>query len=153
VADVHRLLRLGGWFVFSTVLDDGSRYFTAAAARALAEHCFQVEQVEFGYDGWYSRWEALWLALERRLGRGARALSDDEEWAEWQREHRSAARRVKWVRNLALLRGAALAVSRAGRGMVRWLLGWRWPVRWLGGLARQLRRAEAYVVVVARKDS
>jgi SAM-dependent methyltransferase len=152
-AVLRQVLKPGGLLLFSTVLDDGTRYFTPASAQALlASACLAVQTVDFGHDAWYTRLETPWLTVERRLGRGLRVLEDEAEFAAW-RAGRSggAARLLSAVRRSPHLRGLTARGLRVGRALLCWVLGWRWPVMLLAFICQQGGWGRSEVVILARR--
>ena len=62
--NIHIHLKPGGWFLFSSPIDDGSRYFSIDQARQLFRQIgFRIHEIHYNYARLYTRFERPFLKI------------------------------------------------------------------------------------------
>jgi hypothetical protein len=64
VKNIFHRLKPGGWFLFSSPIDDGTRYFSNNQSEKLIEHAgFRIERIKYNYAKSYTKIETPLLKL------------------------------------------------------------------------------------------
>jgi len=139
-----------GWFAFSTVLDDGSTYFTENEAVTLLEQAgLSIEKKFYNHASLYTHAEHPFLAMARMpafLDRISAAKSAEQEGPALSRKWRFISANLKIPGWGWLLKGNILLAAR----LSMMVLSWMWPVRMLQSAGRILKN-RSHLLLLARK--
>ena len=158
VANITNVLRPGGWFLFSGVLDDGSIYFAPGEAQDTIGQHLNIVAEAYVYNALYTSLELPLLGRYRRLRsrrsgldmRIGRLLHGDGSSAPVSLKRRIM-RTLFQVHVVQVLAKESISFREA---FLYWFLGLTWPVRLFGFISRWFlrERGRSHVLILARKD-
>jgi SAM-dependent methyltransferase len=157
--NVKDALRTGGWFLFSSVLDDGSQYFAPGEAQDLIGRHMSIVDEAYVYNTLYTSLELPLLTCCRRLrrlrsewdSRVEELLNGDGSSARISQKRYIARALIQIHLAQVLAKGCVLFAENLLYGFLKLV----WPVRLAGLLSYSFlrERGRSHVLILARKQN
>ena len=160
--NIKRVLKPGGYFLFSGVLDGGIRYFAEDEIIDLISKYFDVERIEYNYARIYTAIESKFLFLLNSCDLIERVLSmpdkDFLKWCEARKDKRKAGKVKKWWKIINRI-PFARKIVKAGvwfvNAIVRAMLSWKFPVSISYNLTKLIfgENGKTQIIILARNNN
>ena len=158
--NIRRVLKPGGYLLFSGVLDGGIRYFAEDEIIELISKYFDVERIEYNYARIYTAIESKFLFLLNSCDLVERVLSmpdkDFLKWCEARKDKRKAGKVKKWWKIINRI-PFARKIVKAGvwfvNAIVRAMLSWKFPVSLLYEVTKLILqdKGKTSIIILCRK--
>ena len=160
--NIRRVLKPGGYLLFSGVLDGGIRYFAEEEIIKLISKYFDIERIEYNYAKIYTAIESKFLFLLNLCDIIELTLNmPDEVFLKWcdKRNDKQAVEKLKKIRKninrIPFGRNIVKAIGRFMRTIIREVISWKFLVSLLYRVTKLILRekGKTQIIILARNKN
>ena len=158
--NIRRVLKPGGYLLFSGVLDGGIRYFAEEEIIKLISKYFDIERIEYNYAKIYTAIESKFLFLLNICNTVELLLNmSDTEFLKWYgatEDKRKAGKVKKWwkiINRIPFGRNTVRVINMFMGYIIRRMLSWKVPVSLSYKLTKLIlrERGKTSIIILCRK--